>query len=381
MGQKPQVMLVSSVHPWDDTRILFREALTLGSRYEVEVHALAEFKMKYWRGVRIVGLRRRPRWARPIQWMVLGWRAWCSSARIVHFHDPELLFLGIVLTCLGKKAIYDVHEDVYQDILVKEWIPPLLRTSIARFYLLVERMSSRILAGIITATDRNKSYFHRGYVKAVKNYPPVEYFSAVSHPSFTYRNNGILNLIYVGTLNRTRGIIPMIRALEYIPGSLSFHLDIVGGFTEERRFEQDVTSLAGHFEERISFHGRVSYPEAVEFMKKAHIGLVCTQPTVNDMTTLPIKPFEYMAAGLGVVISGFPLWKAYVALYPLHVLVDPTDPEDIARGIVKLAGILPGLDREREQARRKVLSRFNWSRQGSQLLEMYRKILSGETTG
>jgi hypothetical protein len=44
------------------------------------------------------------------------WRAFAAirsmKPTIVHFHDPELMPLGILLKGLGYKIIYDVHEDV-----------------------------------------------------------------------------------------------------------------------------------------------------------------------------------------------------------------------------------------------------------------------------
>jgi len=126
-----QIMIISSVHTWNDTRVLFREAETLGSHYDVELHAAASFKRRDHNGVEVIGLPQLPRWARPASWVVLGWRACRSTATVVHFHDPELLPLGVLLMSIGKKVIYDVHEDVYQDILQKVWLTKFLRVIFA----------------------------------------------------------------------------------------------------------------------------------------------------------------------------------------------------------------------------------------------------------
>ena len=48
-----------------------------------------------------------------------------QNARIFHFHDPELIPLGLLLRMLRHQVIYDVHEDLPRAILYKEWIPPM----------------------------------------------------------------------------------------------------------------------------------------------------------------------------------------------------------------------------------------------------------------
>ena len=45
-----------------------------------------------------------------------------EKADIYHFHDPVLILVGIVLKLLGKKVVYDVHEDYSKQILYKEWV-------------------------------------------------------------------------------------------------------------------------------------------------------------------------------------------------------------------------------------------------------------------
>ena len=48
------------------------------------------------------------------------WLALKTNSKIYHFHDPELIPYAILLRLFGKKVIYDVHEDLPEDIVKKE---------------------------------------------------------------------------------------------------------------------------------------------------------------------------------------------------------------------------------------------------------------------
>lgn len=375
MARKSKVMLISCLHPWDDTRILYREALTLSNHYDVEVHALADFSARDYEGVKIVGLRAKPRWARPIQWFILGWRAWRCSAQVVHFHDPELLLVGLVLRLLGRQVVYDVHEDVYKDIMYKTWIPAPLRPLVAGVYFMFQKLGDHQMSAIVTATHTIARRFQNRQLVVVRNYPPLEVFSKYGMQFSDTKLKLPVRLIYVGTLSRSRGILEVIRALHYLPEAFVYRLDVVGSFAEERGFKKQVLETVSPVSENVTFHGRLELPNVVQLMSKSHVGLVCTLPSMNDLAGIPLKLFEYMAAGLGVVISDFPLWHTYTENYPPHEFVDSTDPKDIARGIVELVDRWPLYETIWEKARCDTLYRYNWQGEGLRLTNLYNSLI------
>jgi len=369
-------MIISSLHSWDDTRILFREALTLVRHYEVELHAIAPFHERVYLGVRVVGLRPRGRWTRPVHWITLGYRALRSRAQVVHFHDPELLLIAFLLRLMGKRVVYDVHEDVVQDILTKNWIPRYLRRVVARVYCLIQAAADRVLSGIIVATDPIARYFYHPQLVVVKNYPPLEFFQNGGNYRSAYSSGNPIRLIYVGSISQNRGILKVLEACRHLPGELAYQLDVLGGFPQGLAFSQEVRAAAKELDGRVTFHGRKCFEEVVEAMGQAHIGLVCTQPSPNDVVGLPLKLFEYMAAGLGVVLSDFAPWYPFVAQYPPHEFVNPTHPEDIARGIVGLAKRLPSFKEHHwSKIRQAAALKYNWLSQETQLLRLYQYLL------
>jgi hypothetical protein len=90
--KKKKIFIGSSVHRWDDIRVFYKQAISLAKHYDVELHILADFKFKEYKGVKIFGLGI---WAKAIHRvpiiLKLLYRALKANAAIVHFHDPELI--------------------------------------------------------------------------------------------------------------------------------------------------------------------------------------------------------------------------------------------------------------------------------------------------
>ena len=128
----------TTVHPRGDTRIRVKETASLvegmGGGVALYVQDGRGAECDEVSGVEIVDTGPPPRGR--ARRMVLGvWRMYRAvrSARpqVAHFHDPELIPVGLALKLSGIKVVYDVHEDVPRQILGKHWISPWLRRPVA----------------------------------------------------------------------------------------------------------------------------------------------------------------------------------------------------------------------------------------------------------
>ncbi len=130
---RPRAVHLTSVHRPFDSRIFHKECRTLlAAGFDVVLVAPHD-REETVDGVRVVPI------AKAGRRLARFWRSGRDVLRrateldgdVYHFHDPELIPVGLVLRLRGKRVIYDVHEDLPRDVLDKAWIPAWLRWLVA----------------------------------------------------------------------------------------------------------------------------------------------------------------------------------------------------------------------------------------------------------
>jgi glycosyltransferase involved in cell wall biosynthesis len=287
-----------------------------------------------------------------------------ENAVIYHFHDPELIPIAAILKTLGKRVIYDVHEDVPADIRNKDWIPRPLRPVVSRVAALSIAVAARWLDGIVTATPHIASLFRSHEPIVVQNFPMAEEALA---DSFRHEPG---RLVYAGMLIEMRGAREMVRAMEIV-GPLGARLTIVGTITPSCLQSELETMLGWRYIDFVGWQDRESLARTVSM---ASVGLVLFHPGPNHLESQPNKLFEYMLAGLAVVGSDFPHWRQFVERTGAGLLVDPQDPNAIAEAIAWLLEHPAETEEMGKCGRRAVLDKYSWEREADNLLSFYDRL-------
>lgn len=292
------------------------------------------------------------------------------NADIYHIHDPELIPVGILLRIRGKKVIYDAHEDLPEQIFHKLWIPLFLRGFFSKTATLVLRISGLVFfSGIVAATPTIEKKFPSSKTVLVCNFPILEEFDTCQKMPFADRPYG---LAYIGGISEIRGIREIVKSLELLSDQ-DVCLQLAGNF-ESDELEIEVTQQKGW--DKVDYRGWLDREQVGNLLCGVRAGLVLLHPAKNYIDAFPVKMFEYMAAGIPVIASNFPLWKEIVEGEECGLCVDPLKPEEIAEAIQWLFDHPEEAETIGLNGRKAVEEKYNWESESKKLLSLYEEVLS-----
>jgi len=368
----PKVVHFTSVHHPFDTRIFYKECKTLAANdYEV-IFVVPNESDAVLDGVRFRAVPKPAgRWERMTTTVRNVYRAAIAEdADIYHFHDPELIPIGIWLKMKGKLVVYDAHEDLPRQILDKHWVPSILRRILSILTTLIVKVGGILFDGIVSATPRIAKRFMRSKTVIVQNFPILgELFSSDIAP-YAERPS---HIAYVGGITARRGVREMVDALGRLPENLDARLDLVGNF-RPAPLETEVSRMHGW--RQVHFHGWQRRTQVARLLSRARVGLIVWYPDIHNLDAYPTKLFEYMSAGLPVIASDFPLWRQIVGDAGCGFLVNPLDPVAIAQAIQWLLENPVEAEAMGKRGHAAVCKSYNWDQEATKLLELYNRLLS-----
>lgn len=369
MGKR--ICHITTVHPANDTRVYIKECQSLSKAgHEVFLIAPEPFMSLTDVPVNIKFIPKEySRFLRLIrgQWHALK-EALKLKASLYHFHDPELVFMGLVLKFMGEKVIYDVHEDLPRQILTKEWLPSWSRKIIASIAELVEWIGAKFFDGIITVTPLIQKRFPPHKTILVQNFPILGELALIEAKNYANRSP---SFAYIGGITAIRGIIEMMKALEYIEDP-QIKLILGGEFSPENLYEE-VKSYKGW--EKVQYEGFVDREKVAQILGETKAGLVLFLPAPNHISSQPNKLFEYMSAGIPVIASDFPLWRQIIEDAQCGLLVNPLCPKEIAEAMKWILEHPNEAEKMGQNGLKAVQNTYNWEREKKKLLTFYKKLL------
>ena len=259
---------------------------------------------------------------------------------IVHCHDAVSLPFGYILSIVGRsKLIYDSHE------LWSQAHHKPRSMIVIRFFELLERFFAHRADHILTVS-RGISLYLMGYFKnkrisVVRNTPTymAKNDDLASSRSFLRTKFGIQDsdivVIYQGLVKRERGLFLLLDAMGMIQNK-AIKLIIVGDGPDLNEFQRSVKEKS--LSNRVILAGHVPQDKLASYTRMADFGVHAISNTcLNHDLCLPNKLFEYLNAGIPVVVTNLSEMGNYVLTNGFGFVFTDGDVASLAAALDKAA--------------------------------------------
>lgn len=367
-----RIVHISTVHTPKDVRIFYKQLKTLAAQgFDVCFIVCSEKKIVEEDKVRFIILPKPPnRFYRmfilPIKVLKVCLK---QKALVYHFHDPELIPLGIILKLCFKKVIYDVHEDISKDIYDKPYLSNALKPFLSILLNYLEKIGVFFFDKVVAATDSIYKKFPKNKAVLVRNFPLMAEMIFSSKP---YSEERPWNIIYLGGMADFNGVYEILKALETLPKESKIRLILGGKFINE---SQEVKFKAMKAWDRVDYYGWVSRDKLAQMYAQARLGIVLYKPTPNIMECEPNKFYEVLSAGLPLLCTNLKRWSEFVTLNECGKTVDPDNPVEVGRIIQEMCSMNRDVKQMAANARGIIESHCNWENESLNLIDMYNRIV------
>lgn len=361
------IVHLTSAHPRYDTRIFLKECISLASHGNTVSLIVADglgYEVKSNVSIHDVGTaKNRLDRMKNTPGRILK-KALELNADVYHLHDPELIPIGLKLKKQKKIVIFDAHEDIPKQILSKPYLNKPLRYFVSKFFSAYEKWACPKLDAVVAATPFIRDKYNKMRINCidVNNYPILSELSYVNVDWSKKKSQ----VGYVGGLERIRGIREMVQAIGLTHNDIRFAL---GGNFSDVKFQSALMQEQGW--SKTDYLGWLNRDDVKALLENSVAGLVTLHPTINYLDSLPVKMFEYMASGIPVIASDFPLWKDIIESNACGICVNPLSPSAIAHAIDYLVSHPEKAEEMGLNGRNAVKNHYNWAIEEQKLLSLY----------
>ena len=370
-----KVCHLTSVHPRNDVRVFHKECKSLAAAgYETTLIVADGIGDQLLNGVSIKDVGKPSTrisriFSSTLKVLKAGRK---TKADIYHFHDPELIFVSLFLSFKGEKVVFDVHENIVEQIKDKAWLSKPLRCLAAFLFQLLNRLAVSFFAIIIAEHSYSKIYsgWKTKYpLTVVLNYPKLD--SLKKFRSFNRNGN---EFFYIGGVTNQRGLDIILEACSILKKQeIDFKVHFIGEVSD------DVDKERFHdLKDKVVFYGRMDLLDGYEISKQCIAGLAILKPIGNYMNSYPTKVFEYMSIGLPVITSEFELYKEVVLKNGAGVCVNPDSAIELAEIMTSFVNQEYDISNFGQQGVKSVEEKYSWQFEEKKLLNLYDKLLDDE---
>ena len=301
-----------------------------------------------------------------LQWRFFYYLLFHRADVILANDLDTLLPAYLVAKMKGSALVYDSHEYFTEaEGLTGRPFPK-------RVWEKLEAWIFPKLKHVYTVNDSIASIYHKKYgvdVRVIRNVPPLlEETSLLSRAELGLPESVPIVLLQGAYIDPDRGGMEAVQAMEWLTDAV---LVVVGDGRDIARMKQE--AQRPELVDRVCFFPKQPIERLRAYTRQASIGLSLDKPAhLNYLYSLPNKLFDYIHAGLPVLISNLPETSRVVREWGVGEIIDISEPKIIA---ARLKEMLHGNQLKRMQeacgAARLV---FNWQQESKILLDIFAAV-------
>jgi glycosyltransferase involved in cell wall biosynthesis len=368
-----RVLLLSTVHPPTDPRIVYKIAPLLASNYQVTcvLPDLVKSNHTLFDTIRI------PFFNRLVWRMLLGhpvvlWKCLRLRPDIVHIFVPELIPIAVLFHWLGAQIVYEVQENLYKKFSIKTFNNAKVFKLLFAYF---DQLARRKFHLVFTEDAYLHEYDNLKNASCIiRNFPSIQ--QANFHQRSQKPDLSKPEFLYIGVISMERCIDVLILACSKL--KVHFPDFIVHLFGPLRLNQKTLETLPGYnlVRDNLIFHGYTNQQVAFTFASRCIAGIALLKPAADYPDSYTTKLFEYMALRLPVITSDFPLYRSVVEPSQCGFCISPYDDQELfekMKMLVENSALNVSMG---NLGRKSVENFYNWDQEAQNLLSFYVNILS-----
>lgn len=237
-------------------------------------------------------------------------------------NDLDSLLANYLASKIRRKPlIYDSHEYFTE-------VPELLgRPFVRSIWKWLERQMVPKVNAAYTVSESIAEVYREQYnvdFKVVRNLPVCLQHGNIVHREKEHGKPKVI--LYQGAMNMGRGIESAIRAMQFLDGA---ELWLAGDGDIISRLQELVYEL--DLDKKVKFLGRLPLHDLHEVTCQADLGISLEEDLgLNYRYALPNKLFDYIQAGIPVLVSNLPEMRRIVERYQIGMIAETHQRKELA---------------------------------------------------
>jgi len=297
-----------------------------------------------------------------------------KNVHLVHFHDLDLL-PWMALVSLFKPVVYDVHENYSEEMLVREWVPKLLRVPLYYAVLYGQLFLSQIIRNIVLVTPAQDAQFKHPRLRVfhLKNYASLSLLDEVKDDYMERADT----VICVGSGYESNGTLLILEIAALLKSSAHPIRFLLPDRFASNKFRDRFLQMRQEkgLGDMVDLFPNMLPHLLMSVLNQSTIALSPNLRVAKQEMAIPTKFFEYMAAGLPIVCSDLPYAIELLTRHPIGMLAQPEDPQTFARAIVELVENRSSAYELGKEGQRIFKAQYSWDSQIQSLQAYYQSIL------